>query len=385
MITDSFESLGGVETYLTSVIAELKINGHDVRLFSSDISQPSQYISYYYRHINQKSLFKIFPYLFNIHSYTKLKKVLREFKPDIVHLHFTGYHSSPSIFLPLKKYPSVYTTHSHELYNPLTNATTNRCEHDYDSFCIYCIGILKIVPEKFRAHLINKFLSNIDLFIAPSNHHFKLLKKHKKNPSIQLVNAVAIPKNPSKMQYKYNLLFVGRLTKEKGVLIALQAFEIIHQKLPQATLTIIGEGSEKENLIKYVQSKDFAHAVFFEGQIRKEKINSFYENADIILVPSIYPEAFVLVGIEAMSIGRPVIGSRIGGIPEWLLDGETGYLVDPNNASQIADKALMLFSNKKLLTRMGKNAREKAESFSIDRHITELEKIYKRVIKKYSL
>ena len=103
----------------------------------------------------------------------------------------------------------------------------------------------------------------------------------------------------------------------------------------------------------------------------------------IIIVPSIYGEPFGLVGVEAFSVGRPVIASRVGGIPEWLDDGKTGFLVDPGNPEQISEKVIKLFSDKKLLEEMGKNAHKKAEQFSIDKHTKKIEKIYLDVIKKF--
>jgi glycosyltransferase involved in cell wall biosynthesis len=84
-----------------------------------------------------------------------------------------------------------------------------------------------------------------------------------------------------------------------------------------------------------------------------------------------------------MSVGRPVIGTRIGGIPEIIDDGVNGYLVEPQNPQQIAEKVLQLFLDEELLITLGRNARQKAETFSVEKHVDILEKVYAKIISKY--
>ena len=80
-----------------------------------------------------------------------------------------------------------------------------------------------------------------------------------------------------------------------------------------------------------------------------------------------------------------MIGTNVGGIPEIIDDGVNGYLVEPKNPEQLAEKVIKLFSEEKLLKELGRNARKKAEEFSIEKHVDNLEKIYKEVMKKYKL
>jgi glycosyltransferase involved in cell wall biosynthesis len=100
-------------------------------------------------------------------------------------------------------------------------------------------------------------------------------------------------------------------------------------------------------------------------------------------MPSVEPENFPTVCNEAMSAGRPVIGTNVGGIPEIIDDGVNGYLVEPERPEQIAQKVIKLFSEEQLLQAMGRNARKKAQEFSIEKHMQNLEKIYAQVLKKY--
>jgi len=105
----------------------------------------------------------------------------------------------------------------------------------------------------------------------------------------------------------------------------------------------------------------------------------------VVVIPSIYPETFCLVGVEAMSVGRAVIGTNIGAIPEWLEDGRTGFLVEPKNSKDIANKIIKLFENQKLLKIMEKRAYIKSTQFSIEEHVKNLERLYEKILKKNTI
>ena len=176
---------------------------------------------------------------------------------------------------------------------------------------------------------------------------------------------------------------MGRLSKEKGIKYLIKAMTDITKKIPAVHLNITGGGPEKENLERLIKQLKLEKNVSFIGQIPNKEIERYYKISNILIVPSICEEVFPLVGIEAMSAGRPVIGTRVGGIPEWLDDGKTGFLVDPGNSAQIAEKVIQLFSNRKLMDKMGENGRKKAEQLDIKNHIKEIEIVYQEVIDKY--
>jgi len=102
-----------------------------------------------------------------------------------------------------------------------------------------------------------------------------------------------------------------------------------------------------------------------------------------VVIPSILPENFGLVILEAMGAGRPVIGTNVGGISEIIVDGVNGYLVEPQNPEQIAEKAIKLFSDEDVLKAFGKNARTKAEEFSLEKYAINLVHIYEQVMSTY--
>ena len=94
------------------------------------------------------------------------------------------------------------------------------------------------------------------------------------------------------------------------------------------------------------------------------------------MVPSICPESFSLTGVEALSIGRPVIGSNLGAIPEWLIDKKCGYLFTPESVSNLVEKSLVLLKNKPVLLRMSKFGYKYSRKFSTDINTNNIEGLY---------
>ena len=374
---------GGVETYLVNLRNLLEKRANIVKILTSD-SHPElpHFNDYSFKSINPKSIFRVIPFLMNLYAYISLKRIIKNFKPDLVHLNYIFYHTSPSILLLLKNIPVVMTIHAHEILSPM-GIDYDKCSHSEFEYCGTCCGYSRFPFEKLKRYLFRRLTNNIDLFLTQSRFNVSLHRNKKYIKPIKcLYNGVRL------FEYSVNtnnnkLLFVGKLHQEKGILYLLRAIPNILKKFPNTTLDIIGTGIEKENLKNFTRKLSIELNVTFINRVNHAKLQKYYSNSSLVIVPSIYSESFGLVGVEAMSVGRPVIASRVGGISEWLDDGKTGFLVDPGNSEQIAEKVIHLLSDRKLLEQMGKNARKKAEQFSIEKHVIKIEKIYKELIEKY--
>jgi glycosyltransferase involved in cell wall biosynthesis len=387
MINDYGYNVGGVETYLVDLKKTLQGKGNVVKVLSSSsniANNRTNFSDYTYSLINQNSPLLIFPYTWNRSALQTLNKILREFKPDIVHLHFIFYHTSPSVLWGLRTIPTIFTVHGHEVLSPMGIDRTSRCKHPEEQYCVHCIGIAKFIPEKIKRSIFGFLSRSVDLYIAPSKHHYKLLSKYGFSPVTHLYNGFQLL-YPSPIEKGTNLLYAGRLAKDKGVSYAIMAMPEIVIEIPTASLTIVGTGPEEAKLKELVQNLNLANNVKFIGHIDKDKRACCYEHAQIVVVPSIYPDNLPTVCIEAMGVGRPIIGSDFGGIPELIDNGNTGYIVPPFSSKAIAEKAIELLQNRKLLEAMGNNARKKSEHFSIEEHVDKIEQIYKKVIEKYKL
>lgn len=386
MIDDDGCKSGGSSIYMFTLKKELEKKGHLVKTLSSDYNNKEYFNDFSFRGFNTKSLRRVFLYLFNFSSYNSIKKLLKDFNPDIVHLHYIFSQTSPSVLLPLKDIPTVMTLHDGSMVCPLNrlNPSFEICNRSFGGYhCIKCLG-KKYFYELIRNKIYKKLLKNIDIFIAPSKNIEEYFNNQEfiKNKLKVIYNGINLLEY-SKITKGNDLLYIGTLSKQKGVEYLLKAMLLIIEKFPTAHLNIVGDGEEKNNLEKLTKKLKLEKYVTFSGRIPNKKIGEYYKKATIVVIPSICPESFSLVGLEAMSAGRSVIGTCLGAIPEWLDEGITGYLVKAKNPKQIAEKATQLFSDRKLIEQMGKNTRKKAEQFSIEKHANKIEKIYLKVIKKY--
>jgi glycosyltransferase involved in cell wall biosynthesis len=386
MVNDKGFESGGISSYLINFKKELKKAGYTIKILSSDINPEKKHFSdYKFRSFNKNRICRISFAIFNPFSYFKIKQILKEFNPDIIHLHNILNLASPSILCCLKNIPTILTIHDYGMICPVECKilpSLEVCNSSYGKNCIKCIGIKGYYYAKIKRKISERLFKNIDLFIAPS---LRIKKDFMKTGILNIKNIYTGIKllKYSKLNEGNNLLYVGRLSREKGIECLLKAMIDIIKKVPTVYLNIVGTGPEKQNLEELIKQLKLEKNVSLIGQVPNKEIGRYFEISNIVIVPSICEEAFVLVGIEAMSVGRPVIGSRVGGIPEWLDDGKTGFLVDPGNSAQITEKVIQLFSNRKLMDKMGEMGRKKAEQFNIKKHIEEIGKVYQELINKY--
>ncbi|MGH2520405.1 MAG: glycosyltransferase family 4 protein, partial [Chloroflexota bacterium] len=175
------------------------------------------------------------------------------------------------------------------------------------------------------------------------------------------------------------LLFVGRLEPVKGLDQLLRALPAILARQPQARLTVVGDGSQRPELEQLASALGVRQRVTFTGHVPRAEVAAYYRESSLLVMPGIWPEPFGLVGLEAMSAGRPVVASHAGGTAEWLQDGRDGFLVERRQPGQIADRVLRLLASRDLLLRMSRAAARRAAEFSLEAYAAAMERIYERL------
>lgn len=152
------------------------------------------------------------------------------------------------------------------------------------------------------------------------------------------------------VRFEKFILFVGRNDQVKGVRYLIEAFDKIRQEFPDFKLVLVGDGLP-------------------EGKLSLGEVRSRMKDCYCLILPSL-SEGLPRVVMEAMALGKPVIASRVGGIPELVKDGESGFLVEPRNSEQLAGKLRILLSNKNLAVGMGRKGRELVQNrFSNEKYI----------------
>jgi glycosyltransferase involved in cell wall biosynthesis len=168
------------------------------------------------------------------------------------------------------------------------------------------------------------------------------------------------------------LLFVGALIRDKGIEVLIQAYANLPEAPPLVVIGAIWPESPTKFPSNIVILKNWPH----------EAVMAAWPRSLMGLVPSIWPEPCPTVVMEAMACGRPVIGSKIGGLPELVVDGETGFLVRPGDPIALERAITYLLSNPELRDKMGEAGKERVLRFQASTVVTQIEQVYHRVLKK---
>ena len=403
MVNYVFSPEGGAEVMLMSTANLLKKHNIDVEFFAK---QKGPYLieDYKYKYFFPKIqtgklnyLKNPIAYYYNIDVQNKLKEMIEEIKPDLIHLHVINSFTY-SIFECFKDIPTVLTFHSvYWFCCPIANATDKN-----DKICLKCSGgkffpcitnrcannsLEKSIRRALFAYISYKNFKNVDYFITPSN----ALKDYviKSNVGINSSNVITIPNFLPNNEFntipnytnKAYFVYSGRLVKIKGVHYLLEAMKELPKDIE---LHIVGTGSEEETLKDYAKKHNLDNVKFL-GFKTGEELKEEYQNCIAVIVPSNWFEIFGMVNIEAFINGKPVIASNIGGIPEIVEHNKNGLLFEPGNVEQLKECILKYWNNPELVVEHGKNGYQKAKKeYREDSHYEKLIKVYEKALNKYN-
>ncbi|MEK7506517.1 MAG: glycosyltransferase family 4 protein [Patescibacteria group bacterium] len=222
---------------------------------------------------------------------------------------------------------------------------------------------------KFFRRLI---LKKADIITAISNYLADYAKKI--NPRAQIViipNGVDIEKfqiPKSKYQTKFKLqnpknktiITVSRLVSKNGIGDLLEAFALVKEKTNEVKLVIIGNGPLRDSLEQKAKNLGFSEDILFLGEVPNQKLPDYLKLADVFVRPSL-SEGLGTAFLEAMAAGLPIVATPVGGIPDFLKDGETGLFCQPREPSDIADKIVKLLSDEALRREISQQGRTLVE------------------------
>jgi glycosyltransferase involved in cell wall biosynthesis len=178
-------------------------------------------------------------------------------------------------------------------------------------------------------------------------------------------NAIEPPDGGAPWSPRGPLFAAGRLHDQKGFDVAIDALARLATRHPHLCLHIAGTGQEEKALRRQAQRLGVAERVRFLGTLTYDEVQREISAASVVVVPSRTIEGFSLVALEAAHLGRPVVASRVGGLPETIEDGLTGMLVPPDDAGQLATAIDDLFADHSRATDMGVQARRRARRFDV--------------------
>lgn len=332
--------------------------------------------------------------LYSLEARAKIGSLISKVKPDLVHLNNFAHQISPSILDVMKreKIPVVMTMRDYKLVCPAYQMLADgkpceRCKGRKYYFCFLKRCTKKSAAksmvnavEMYLHHMILHIYDKIDFYISPSQFMRDMVREMGFKGEVRhLPNFIhADSFRPSYAWENGNIVYFGRLSNEKGLGTLIEA-----SKGLDVEVKIIGDGPLRNSLIFRVKNEKIKNVKFLGYKIGEELHRELRKSMFAVLPSECYENNPRSV-MEAFALGKPVIGSRIGGIPELVRDGETGLTFEPGNVENLREKIKYLKENPNKITEMGKNARRFVEeNLNPEKHYTELIKTYQRAIDKY--
>jgi len=386
---------GGSEKHLFELEKLLVEKGHKVLDFSmkDEKNRKSEYEKYFIEPIDlhKFSFVNIFKYFYNYDAVRQLKKMLKNEKVDVAHLHNIIGQISPAIIRVLKKnkIKIVMTLHDYRLICPNAKLFTassvcyacqnknywhcvkNKCVHNS-----YAKSFLAMLETYVNRRILN-YYQDVDVFIAPSEYMKNIsvkfgLPEEKIKVLYNFLNDFAL-KNEESVSFSDKndyLLFFGRISEEKGLEILLDTMKNIDYKLK-----IAGVGPDYEKIEKIIKDKDLINKVELLGFLQEKELQGYIKNAKAIVIPSIWPENMSYSLIEAMILGKLVIASDIGGISEVISNAKNGFVFRAGNSADL--KFILKRLDKVNIDLISNNAKEIAKDiFSKERYYKDVMDIY---------
>jgi glycosyltransferase involved in cell wall biosynthesis len=178
---------------------------------------------------------------------------------------------------------------------------------------------------------------------------------------------------------KRHIVFAGRVAEIKGPHVMIRALVPVLKRYDNVVIDIVGDGPQRSHLMTLIADEGLENRVILHGWQDREQTLSKINSAYLVVFPSIYPEAFGIVGIEAMMRGKPVIGFDVGGVRTWLRSGETGILLQSSEHEKLRESVIQLLEDPALYKKFSTNAARVARrEFSPDAHFAGLKNVYEK-------
>lgn len=359
LINNFFRDVAGVERVLFVERALLVQHGHDVIDFSTQHidNYPSPHAEFFVSGVDFNSPGNFFKkatrFFYSREVDKKLSALLEKTKPDVAHVHGIFDVLGPTVLYTLHKYKIkiVFTAHAYKLICPNWKLFSDghideQCKHDpfHDA---WNRSIQNSFLKSFGSalswwwHTRRGIYNYIDQIISPSQF---LIDKHVEfgwscSKFVHIPNPFDITRSPQLAEEGGYILFVGRLVPEKGVDVLIRAARLA----PEVPIIIIGDGPERERLMELARETGASH-ISFIGRKTPAEVHVYMASALAVVVPSIWYENDSIAVVEAQAIGKIVIGSYIGGIPEQIKHGKTGFLFEAGNPEALAQTVMQVLA-----------------------------------------
>lgn len=372
-LTATAAAAGGLQAHLAALVAEQDGRGDDVSVV----------------HVNEGADMPPGVETIRLHEGDDVVDRVARLRPEVVHLHGTPF--SPAVERELQaRFPTVRSLHDFSF-------ACSTGEHWFRSGapCVrsHGPGCLAGVALRGCAHRLDvrpalRAYRRLDASLDVLRDGPAVVVYSEYMRGIAVANGidetrcravpcfVHAPGEPPQPATGRTVAFVGRIVGSKGLAVLIDA--LARRQDAWDTLLVVGDGWDRARCERLATGLGIGGRVEFLGWLAPRRVGEVLRRAALLALPSRWPEPFGIVGLEALAAGRPVVASRIGGIPEWL-DESAGRLVPAGDADLLGEAVAALLSDGRRLARLGAAGRDRAAQFSPARHLAALDAVYRTV------
>lgn len=384
-VHERFGALAGAEANLYLTATELKKRGHSVAIVHGPSTGKGE--------ADWKQTFTT-RYSLAEGAANCIASALAHYEPDVIYVHKTAALELLEHLIGSGS-PLIRMVHDHDIYcmrsyryDPMTRKI---CTKPAGLHCVFPCGAFVSrnreggFPLKFQSYSEKR--REIDLnkrfhrMVVVTRFMRDELLRNGFDPNRIEIHAPVPRMGDSSLRSTFSernlILFAGQIIRGKGVDILLRSLSRLKVKFE---CVILGDGSHRKYCEKLSTRLGLDGRVRFVGFVPQEELKQYYRECSVVAVPSVWPEPFATIGMEVFRYGIPVVAFDVGGLRDWLIDGENGYLVPWMDEIKFADKLETLLKNKALAKQMGQAGLEFAEEkFSFPQYISDLECMFERV------
>ncbi|MEN3263529.1 glycosyltransferase family 4 protein [Pseudonocardia sp.] len=377
VVNVGFEA-GGAEKSVRLITDGMRRRGHEVHVVATDhlLGAQDSFADTLVPSIKGGPLTRLAGYFWHRAAYRRVREVMSAFRPEVVHLHTIG-EFSPAVLAATASTGQLLTVHGPEDWTlellrwNLPSAGKPRLSPGDKARYLY----LRLLQRP--AYL--PWLRKLDRVLTPSRFVAGAVRADVGAVPVHVLpNGVPLPAS-SPVPDSSEVLFVGRLEPVKGVRMLVDAFGQVARRRPDARLTLVGDGNQRLELQQLVAELGLQDRVAFRGWLSPATVKDAYESAAVVVIPSLWPENFPTVALEALGIGRAIVGARVGGIPEVVTDGENGVLVPQGDVGALAVALDDLLADRDRLRSMGAASARRGQHYGVEQFLDELERHYEEV------
>lgn len=369
---------GSIEEYALFLSMELRQRGH--RCYLGFISEPAPEIR---RRFEEAGATVLTVYCgdtplvgsrasINLREMMALRRMVVENRIDLVHINFMAVTNSSLLGVYFTRAKIVFTEHASGAAprRSLVKNAVSRCIHGVLSRRIAkYVGVSEFVSRRLKVTHHAPAEKTITIYNGVNTRRF--FPQDRNLARIKLNLPLDIP----------ILCSVAMLIPEKGIQYLVEAISLLvkESKLVNIITLVVGEGYYCQSLKKMAEEKGVIKQIKFLG--RRSDVATIIAASDMVVVPSVWDEAFGLIVVEAMASGRPVIASNVGGIPELIKDGAGGLLLACKDSTKITESIITLLQDKLLYEKLtDAGCKNVKEHFDILKSVTKMANVYNQVI-----